>query len=92
MEEGGRKREAEEYQTHLEEELAESQAQRAALLDYGAETEALRAAHNAAKVFLLILALTFPLPSQINMRKYARTAHNSSKLSSPSIALSLSPS
>ena len=36
LEEGGRKKEAEEYQTHLEEELAESQAQRAALLEEGA--------------------------------------------------------
>ena len=40
MEEGGRKKEGEEYQTHLEEELAESQAQRAALLEEGASNDA----------------------------------------------------
>jgi len=39
LEEGGRK-EGEEYQTHLEEELAESQAQRAALLEEGASNAA----------------------------------------------------
>ena len=38
--EGGSKKEAEEYQTHLEEELAESQAQRAALLEEGASNAA----------------------------------------------------
>ena len=40
VEEGGRKKEAEEYQTHLEGELAESQAQRAALLEEGASNAA----------------------------------------------------
>jgi len=40
VEEGGRKKEAEEYQTHLEGELAESQAQRAALLEEGASNSA----------------------------------------------------
>jgi hypothetical protein len=40
VEEGGRKKEGEEYQTHLEEELAESQAQRAALLEEGASNDA----------------------------------------------------
>ena len=40
LEEGTRKTEGEEYQTHLEEELAESQAQRAALLEEGASNSA----------------------------------------------------
>ena len=40
LEEGTRKTEGEEYQTHLEEELAESQAQRAALLEEGAANAA----------------------------------------------------
>jgi hypothetical protein len=50
VEEGGRKKEAEEYQTHLEEELAESQAQRAALLEEGASDAARTEALDAAKV------------------------------------------
>jgi hypothetical protein len=57
LEEGGRKKEGEEYQTHLEEELAESQAQRAALLEEGSVLAAKNeeharemAAQDAAKV------------------------------------------
>ena len=50
LEEGGRKKEAEDYQTHLEEELAESQAQRAALLEEGQSNAATSEALDAAKV------------------------------------------
>ena len=58
--EGALRKETEEYQTHLEEELAESQAQRAALLEEG-ESNAARTEvpdHSSCPHFLLPVLCT----------------------------------